>query len=70
MTRMRHRHILHPAAFLLAVLALSSCSKPVDLPKVLEVTDVTTGYFDAGIVEGNKNKIVPTISVSPQEHVE
>ena len=62
MTRMRHRHILHPAVVLSAVLALSSCSKPVDLSKVLEVTDVTTGYFDAGIVEGNKNKIVPTIS--------
>ena len=27
------------------------------------MTDVSTGYFDAGIVEGNKNKIVPTISV-------
>ena len=62
MTRMRHRHILHPAVFLLAVLAGSSCAKPVDLPKVLEVTDVTTGYFDAGIVDGTKNKIVPTIS--------
>ena len=62
MTRMRHRHILPSAAFLLAALALASCAKPVDLPKVLEVTDVTTGYFDAGIVEGNKNKIVPTIS--------
>jgi hypothetical protein len=61
---MRHRPILHPAAFLLAVLALSGCmSKPVDLPTALELTDVTTGYFDAGIVEGNKNKIVPTISV-------
>ena len=56
--------------FLLAVLALSSCSKPVDLPKALEVTDVTTGYFDAGIVEGNKNKIVPTISFRLKNIVE
>jgi len=60
---MRHRHFLHPAVFVLAALALSACSsKSVDLPKALEVTDVSTGYFDAGIVEGSKNKIVPTIS--------
>jgi hypothetical protein len=63
MTRMRHRHVPHPCLFVLAALALSSCmSAPVDLPKVLEVTDVTSGYFDAGIVEGSKNKIVPTIA--------
>ena len=49
---------------LLAVACLCACaSHPVDLPKVLQVTDVSTGYFDAGIVEGNKNKLVPTIAV-------
>jgi hypothetical protein len=49
---------------LFAVAGLGACSAPnVDLPKVLQVTDVSTGFFDAGIVEGNKNKIVPTISV-------
>jgi hypothetical protein len=35
----------------------------VDLQKVLQVTGVSTGYFDAGIVEGNKNKLLPTIAV-------
>jgi hypothetical protein len=64
MTPMRHRHFLHSIVFVLAVLALAACtSKPVDLPKVLEVTEVSTGYFDAGIVEGTKNKIVPTIAL-------
>jgi hypothetical protein len=36
-------------------------ARPPSLPEVLEITDVTTGWFDAGIVEG-KNKLVPTIS--------
>lgn len=60
---MRHRRFL-PAALVFAALAVSACmSPPLDLPRVLEITDVTTGYFDAGIVEGSKNKIVPTISL-------
>lgn len=50
---------------LLAVLPLfftAACSDPVDLTKGLEVEVVSTGWFDAGIVNG-KNKLVPTISV-------
>jgi hypothetical protein len=63
MTPMRHARFLHVSLAAIAALSLSSCmSKPVDLTKALQVTDVTTGYFDAGIVEGNKNKIVPTVS--------
>jgi hypothetical protein len=63
MTPMRHRHFLHPLVSVLAALALAACSsKPIDLPKAVQITDVTTGYFDAGIVEGHKNKIVPTIA--------
>jgi hypothetical protein len=63
MTAMRHLRVLSPVVFLATVLATSACfSKPVDLTKALQVTEVSSGYFDAGIVEGNKNKIVPTIS--------
>jgi hypothetical protein len=62
MTRML-RHRLSLALCVLALTALGGCtSKPIDLPTALEVTDVNTGYFDAGIVDG-KNKIVPTISL-------
>ena len=55
-----------------AVLALSSlafvpgCSPPVDLTKAITVTGVTTGWFDAGIIqspEGAKTKLVPGISL-------
>jgi hypothetical protein len=51
---------LAPAAILLA-LAAAGCSKPVDLKQVLQVTDVVSGYHDAGVV-GGKNKIVPSIT--------
>ncbi len=58
------RRVLPFGLVLLAIVGLSACtSRPVDLQKVLQVTGVNTGYFDAGIVEGDKNKLVPTISV-------
>jgi len=45
----------------IAALAAASCAPPVDLTKNLQVLDVSTGWFDAGIVNG-QNKLVPTIS--------
>jgi hypothetical protein len=39
----------------------SACSKPVDLKQALQVTDLSGGYHDAGIVDG-RNKLVPSIS--------
>jgi hypothetical protein len=45
-----------------AVLALGAagCGVPdVDVAKVVKVGDVTTGWFDVGIVDG-QNKLVPT----------
>ena len=59
----RNVRFLLPACLMLAGVALSACTtRTIDLPKVLQVTDVQTGYFDAGIVDG-KNKLIPTISV-------
>ena len=46
---------------LTAGLVAGACGKPVDLKQSLQVTDVTSGWFDAGIVEG-KNKLVPTVT--------
>ncbi len=60
------RHTLSRTAVLVlvAATAASSCrARQVDLQKALQVTDVVTGWFDAGIVEGNKNKLVPSISI-------
>ncbi len=60
----RHR----PAVVILSLIALAAgapgcATRQVDLQKALQVTDVITGWFDAGIVEGNKNKLVPSISI-------
>lgn len=56
---------------LLAVVALTllvlapACLPNIDLPRDVVMTDITTGWFDAGIVktpEGDMNKLVPSIS--------
>ncbi len=56
-----HRRAVRLAIVALATTALNGCSRPVDLAKALHVTDVTSGWFDAGIVDG-KNKLVPSIT--------
>jgi hypothetical protein len=52
-----------PIVFLLLVVcaAGTACGPTIDLATNLEVRDVTTGWFDAGIVNG-QNKLVPSIS--------
>lgn len=49
--------------WIVVVLAFSAvaCGEKVDLTKGLEVVDVSTGWWDAGIVDG-QNKLVPSIS--------
>lgn len=42
-------------------LVWAGCSKPADLKQALQVTDISTGWFDAGIVDG-RNKVVPSIT--------
>jgi hypothetical protein len=44
-----------------ALLAVTSCGgSEVDISRALEVTDVTTGWYDAG-VENGLNKLLPTV---------
>jgi hypothetical protein len=42
-----------------ALVLSASCSKPIDLKQALEMTDISSGWFDAGVVNG-RNKIVPS----------
>jgi hypothetical protein len=42
-------------------LVASGCSDNVDVKQALQVTNVVTGWFDAGVV-GGKNKLVPTVA--------
>src|SRR5688572_28051309 len=54
----------HTLPALCLVLAASlGCNRGVDATTVLEAHDVVTGWYDAGIVEGNKNKLVPSIAL-------
>jgi hypothetical protein len=51
--------------FLLVALALAGCSRTVDVTQALEITEVQTGWYDMGIVDG-QNKLVPSISLRLQ----
>jgi hypothetical protein len=56
---------------LLVSLALvaAACTGEVDLKQALQVTDVTTGWYDAGIVSG-KNKLIPTVTFRLKKSVD
>jgi hypothetical protein len=58
---MMARPTLFAFGLLAAALSSGSCSKPVDLKQALEVTVISSGWFDAGIHNG-KNKLVPSIT--------
>ena len=47
---------------LLIGLLVSGC-RNIEVEKAVRITDVQTGWYDAGIVEGQKNKLVPSISL-------
>ena len=47
---------------LLAVCS-ASCTPSADAVASLEPLDVVTGWFDDGIIEGGKNKLVPSVSL-------
>ena len=51
------------AALLVLPAALAACNRGVDPTTVLEAQDIVTGWFDAGVVEGHMNKLVPSISL-------
>jgi hypothetical protein len=44
-----------------SALLAAGCAPAVDLKQAIQVTDVSSGWFDAGIV-GGKNKLVPSVT--------
>ena len=54
-----------PGLVLVAVLALfsSNCGASVEAVAALEPIDVVTGWFDDGLVVGQKNKLVPSVTL-------
>jgi hypothetical protein len=55
-------------AFFLLLLTffVAGCSRGVDVERALKVTDVHTGWYDAGLQPDGKNKLVPSISLKLQ----
>ena len=55
-------------AVLLTVLAVlpAACGDNIEVEKALKVTEVRTGWFDAGIVNQVQNKLVPSVSLKLQ----
>jgi hypothetical protein len=51
------------AAVALAGIVSISCGSSEHAVAALEPLDVVTGWFDAGIVEGGKNKLVPSVTL-------
>jgi len=45
-----------------AAMLVAGCGRSFDVEKALKITEVHTGWYDAGIQEG-KNKLVPSISL-------
>lgn len=52
-------------AFVL-LLAATGCTRNIEIVKVLDVTDVHTGWYDAGLQGDGKNKLVPSVSLKLQ----
>jgi hypothetical protein len=55
------RPTLFVCGLLAAALSCGACGKPVDLKQAVQVTDVSSGWFDAGVQNG-KNKLVPSVT--------
>ena len=51
------------AAVVFAALFTVSCGASVDAVTSLEPIDVVTGWFDDGVLEGGKNKLVPSVTM-------
>jgi hypothetical protein len=57
------------AGALTLAIVLAGCGKPVDVKQVLQVTDIGTGYHDAGVVNG-RNKLVPSVTFKLRKSID
>jgi hypothetical protein len=58
---MSRRFLLVRAALCVALAAASSCSE-VDLKTAVQIADVSSGYYDAGLTPDGLNKLVPSLT--------
>ncbi len=59
---MCHMNCTVRVVLLSGVLAAVGCAPPVDVPSALEVTQISSGWFDAGLDSLGRKKIVPSVS--------
>ena len=57
----RLRSLVAVAGLAAVVLSATACSPGADVATDIQVLDISTGWFDAGIVNG-QNKLVPTVA--------
>ena len=50
------------ASLILLLVTAGGCTRSVDIQRVISVTDVRTGWYDAGRING-QNKLVPSIAL-------
>jgi len=55
------RSLIAVAGLSAAVLSAPACSSGADVATAIQVLDVSSGWFDAGIING-QNKLVPTVT--------
>jgi hypothetical protein len=58
---MARRPALAVLPALVVAFLTASCGPPIDLKQTIQVTDVSSGYFDVGVQAG-KNKLVPSVT--------
>jgi len=57
----KERRFVATCVLLLVLAAAASCTQSVDFKQTLQITDVSAGWYDFGIVDG-KNKLVPSLT--------
>jgi hypothetical protein len=61
-----------PAGAVVAILALASmsgCGPSIDIKQAVQITDVSGGWFDAGIKDG-KNKLTPSVTFRVKKSID
>ena len=62
---MRHSLFLLAGLFFF----VTSCARGIEVEKAIQITDVKTGWYDAGIMADKKNKLVPSILFSSYKYL-
>ncbi|MGE3578106.1 MAG: hypothetical protein AB7I25_06550 [Vicinamibacterales bacterium] len=56
----------------LSIVLLAACAgcESIEVEKALVITDVKSGWYDAGVQEGGMNKLVPSISFRLRDQID